>query len=113
MWAWTAGCAPFPIPPILIVTDIGDTAAIRLEAENNSPKVRAAQAQADAARANVKAAKAAWWPQLNLSGRYSYNGNNSQDYQFFDSRSMTIALSYPIFNGFQRDQSVVGRLHQR
>jgi outer membrane protein len=91
----------------LVVTEIGDTAMIRQEAEDNSPKVRAAQAQADAARANVKAAKAAWWPQLTISGRYSYNGNDSQDYQFFDARSMTLALSYPIFNGFQRDQSIV------
>ena len=89
------------------ISEVGDTAAIRLEAENNSPKVRAAQAQADAARASVKASKAAWWPQLNLSGRYSYNGNDSQDYEFFDSRSATLALSYPIFNPFQRDQSIV------
>jgi outer membrane protein len=96
-----------PDSAFLIVTEIGDTASIRAEAEQNSPKVLAAQAQADAARASVKAAKAAWWPQLSLSGRYSYNGNNSQDYQFFDSRSMTLALSYPIFNGFQRDQSIV------
>jgi outer membrane protein len=96
-----------PDSAFLVVTEIGDTSIIRQEAENNSPRVRAAQAQADAARANVKAAKAAWWPQLNVSGRYSYNGNNGQDYQFFDSRSMTVALSYPIFNGFQRDQSIV------
>ncbi len=96
-----------PDSAFLVVTEIGDTAMIRTEAEDNSPRVRAAQAQADAARANVKAAKAAWWPQLSISGRYSYNGNDSQDYQFFDSRSMTLALSYPIFNGFQRDQSVV------
>jgi outer membrane protein TolC len=96
-----------PDSSFLTVTEIGDTSAIRLEAENNSPKVRAAQAQADAARASVKASKAAWWPQLNLSGRYSYNGNDSQDYEFFDSRSATLALSYPIFNQFQRDQSIV------
>ena len=44
------------------------------------PAVRAAEAQADAAQASVKASKSAWWPQLNLSGRYSYNGNDSQDY---------------------------------
>jgi outer membrane protein TolC len=96
-----------PDSSFLTVTEIGDTSAIRVEAENNSPKVRAAQAQADAARASVKASKAAWWPQLNLSGRYSYNGNDSQDYEFFDSRSATLALSYPIFNQFQRDQSIV------
>jgi outer membrane protein TolC len=96
-----------PDSAYLLVVEIGDTSAIRTEAENNSPKVRAAQAQADAAMASVKASKAAWWPQLNLSGRYSYNGNDSQNYQFFDSRSATLALSFPIFNQFQRDQSIV------
>jgi len=96
-----------PDSAYLMVVEIGDTSAIRMEAENNSPKVRAAQAQADAAQASVKASKAAWWPQLNLSGRYSYNGNDSQNYQFFDSRSATLALSFPIFNQFQRDQSIV------
>lgn len=91
----------------LVVSEIGDTSALRVEAENNSPRVRATQAQAEAAQANLKASKAAWWPQLNLSGRYSLNGNDGQNYEFFDSRSMTIALSYPIFNQFQRDQSIV------
>jgi len=91
----------------LQVVTIGDTAAIRAEAENNSPAVLSAQAQAEAARASLKASKSAWWPQLNLSGRYAYNGNSGQDYTFFDSRSMTLALSYPIFNQFQRDQSIV------
>ena len=96
-----------PDSAFLQVVEIGDTSAIRTEAENNSPKVRSAQAQADAAKANVRVSKASWWPQLNLSGRYSYNGNDSQDYQFFDSRSMTLALSYPVFNQFQRNQSIV------
>jgi len=96
-----------PDSAYLLVVDVGDTAAIRTEAENNSPAVLAAQAQADAARANLKASKATWWPQLNLSGRYAYNGNSGQDYTFFDSRSMTLALSYPLFNQFQRDQSIV------
>jgi len=91
----------------LQVVDVGDTASIRTEAENKSPAVLAAQAQADAARANLKASKSTWWPQLNLSGRYAYNGNSGQDYTFFDSRSMTLALSYPLFNQFQRDQSIV------
>lgn len=96
-----------PDSAYLAIVEIGDTSAIRTEAENNSPKVRAAEAQADAARASLKASKAAWWPQLNLSGRYNYNGNDSQNYRFFDSRSMTLALTYPIFNGFQRDQNIV------
>lgn len=96
-----------PDSAFLALTAIGDTAALRQEAEQSSPKVRAAEASADAAKANIKASKASWWPQLNLSGRYSYNGNNSQDYRFFDSRSATLALTYPLFNNFQRDQGIV------
>jgi len=101
------GVRALPDSAYLQIVAIGDTSAIRAEAENNSPKVRAAQAQADAARASVRASKAAWWPQLNLSGRYSYNTSNSYNYSLFNSRSATLGLSYPIFNGFQRDQSIV------
>ena len=96
-----------PDSAYLVVTEIGDTSAIRAEAENNSPKVRAAQAQADAARASVKASKAAWWPQLNLSGRYAYNSSNNANFQFFNSRSASLGLSYPLFDQFKRDQTIV------
>jgi outer membrane protein TolC len=96
-----------PDSAYLRVVEIGDTTLIRAEAENNSPRVRNVEAQADAARANLKASKSTWWPQLNLSGRYNLNGNDSQNYQFFESRAVTLALSYPIFNGFQRNQSIV------
>jgi outer membrane protein len=96
-----------PDSAYLRLTEVPDTSVLRDEAEKSSPQVRAAEAQANAAQAGVKASKSAWWPQLNLSGRYSYNGNNSQDYQFFDSRSATLALTFPIFNGFQRDLSIV------
>jgi len=92
----------------LQVVEMGDTSAIRTEAENNSPKVRSTQAQADAAKASLKSSKSAWWPQLNLSGRYSYNGNDNQsNYRLWDSRSASLALIYPIFNRFQRDQAIV------
>ncbi len=96
-----------PDSAYLRVAEVPDTSDLRNEAEKSSPQVRAAEAQATAAQAGVKASRAAWWPQLNLSGRYSYNGNNSQDYAFFDSRSATLALTFPIFNGFQRDLSIV------
>jgi outer membrane protein TolC len=96
-----------PDSAYLEVVEIGDTTVIRAEAENNSPQVRSAQAQADAARANLKASKSTWWPQLNLAGRYSYNSSNNANFQFFNSRSASLALSYPIFNQFQRNQSIV------
>jgi outer membrane protein len=96
-----------PDSAYLQIVNIGDTAAIRTEAENNSPAVLSAQAQAEAARASLKASKASWWPQLNLSGQYSYNGTSSYNYRFYDNRSATLALTYPLFTQFQREQSIV------
>jgi outer membrane protein len=96
-----------PDSAYLQIVEITDTSALRTEAENNSPAVLSSQAQAEAARANLRASKSAWWPQLNLSGQYSYNGTSSANYTFYDNRSASLALTYPLFNQFQRDQSIV------
>ena len=96
-----------PDSAYLQIIEVGDTATLRTEAESNSPAVLSAQAQADAARANLKASKSTWWPQLSLSGQYSYNGSSSYAYTFYDSRSASLALTYPLFNQFKRDQSIV------
>jgi outer membrane protein TolC len=62
-----------------------------------------------AADASLSAAKSVYWPALNLSGRYGYSGSDAQDYDLFNSRSLSLALSWPLFNGFAREQSVVNR----
>jgi outer membrane protein TolC len=41
-----------------------DTAAIRAEAEAKSPRIRSADAAADAARASLKASRSGYWPSL-------------------------------------------------
>jgi len=94
---------------ILRVSAAPDTAALRLEAEGTSPVVRSAYAQVRAADASFSAAKSVYLPALNLSGRYGYSGSDAQDYDLFNSRNVTLALSWPLFNGFAREQSVVNR----
>jgi outer membrane protein len=84
-----------------------DTAALRAEALANSPAVRSAEAQAMSARAAITIAKAAYYPTLNLSGSASYNGSSRNDYKFLQSRSLTFGVNWPIFNRFQREQSIV------
>jgi outer membrane protein len=101
-----------PDSAYLLVVEIGDTATIRTEAENNSPAVLTTQAQAEAARASLRASKSTWWPQLNLSGRYSFNRTQNtraglEDITNSNSRSMSLALTYPLFNQFVRDNSIV------
>jgi len=68
--------------------------------------VQVAQANADAARASLSAAKAAYWPSLNLSGSNSFNANGRNDYEVFQSRQVSLGLSWQLFNRFSREQNI-------
>lgn len=89
-----------------VMTTPLDTAALRTEAEAASPQVQAAQASAAAARAGITSARSGYWPTLSLSGNLGLSGSSSRDYSFYDSRGASLSLSWPIFNRFQREQSI-------
>jgi outer membrane protein TolC len=84
-----------------------DTAALRAEAMGEAPSVKAAEASAVSARAAIKVAKASYFPTLNLSANMSLNGSRANDYDFLQGRQFNLGLSWPIFNRFQREQSIV------
>ncbi len=84
-----------------------DTTALRAEALANAPAVKSAEASAASARAGITIAKAAYYPTLNLSGSASYNGSSRNDYKLLQSRSLSFGVNWPIFNRFQREQSIV------
>ena len=87
-----------------------DTAALRQEAIGNAPSVKAAEAAAVASRAAVQVSRAGYFPTLSLSGSTSLNGSSRNDYTFLQSRSISLGLSWPIFNRFQREQGIVNSL---
>jgi outer membrane protein len=87
-----------------------DTAAVTQEALARSPQVQAAEATAQAASASVRAARAQYWPTLALGGSTSWNGSSGTDYQLFNSRQLSLSLTWPLFNRFQREQTIVTRL---
>jgi outer membrane protein TolC len=87
-----------------------DTTQLTQEALARSPQVQAAEASTDAASASVKSAKAQYLPTVALSGGTSWNGSNANDYQLFANRQVTLGLSWPIFNRFQREQTIEARL---
>lgn len=87
-----------------------DSAALRREALDNAPSVKAAEASATAARASVTVSKAGYYPTLSLSGSASFNGSSRNDYTFLQSRQVSLGLSWPIFNRFQREQGIVNAL---
>ena len=83
-----------------------DTAAIRSEAEARSPQLQAAVASADAASASYRASRSAYWPTLSLSGNVGLSGSSSRDYDLYNNRSVSLGLSWPLFNRFQREQNI-------
>jgi outer membrane protein TolC len=87
-----------------------DSAALRQESMDNAPSVKAAEASAAAANASVKVSRAGYWPTLSLSGSASMNGSSRNDYTFLNSRQVSLGLSWPIFNRFQREQGIVNAL---
>jgi outer membrane protein len=88
--------------PVVMV----DTIALLAEAKSNSPQVQNTAALAEQARAQLKASKSTYWPQLALSGSWTYNGNNQNDFGLNNQRQATISLNWPIFNKFVRERNV-------
>lgn len=94
-------------PALYTVMATVDSAALRTEALENAPSVKAAEAQAAAARASLKISRAAYFPTLSLSGTASLNGSSRNDYTFLQSRNVSLSFSWALFNRFQREQSIV------
>lgn len=87
-----------------------DTAGLNQEARSRSPRIIAATANAEAADASVNAAKSQYYPSLGLSASANWSGNNQNDYDLSASRQLQLGLSWPLFNRFQREQTITTRL---
>jgi outer membrane protein len=75
------------------------------------PAVEQAQANLDASRQAVKASKATYLPSLGLNYSRSGSGTDTRfgigDDPFAYNGRLSLQLSYPIFNNFQREEQVV------
>jgi outer membrane protein len=91
------------------VQPVIDTQALRVEAEARSPRVRSAAASAAAARANVRASRSAYWPTLNLAANTGWNGSRDRDYDLLNQRQLSLSLRWTLFNGFERELTIVQR----
>jgi outer membrane protein len=86
-----------------------DTQAIRTEAESKSPRIQSAGANAAAARASARASRSAYWPSLTLAANTGWNGNRNTDYDLFNQRQLSLSLRWNLFDGFDRELSIVQR----
>ncbi|MDX1492665.1 MAG: TolC family protein [Longimicrobiales bacterium] len=89
---------PGPLP-------LADAEIMQL-AEEASPTVVAATESTNAAAASVSAARAAYFPSLRFSSGYSWANQDPSFAGGNTSWSMSLSMSYPIFNGFQRESSI-------
>jgi outer membrane protein len=71
-----------------------------------SPAVVTAQANELAASAGVRAARAQYLPTLNTSGNYNWASNDSPFGDINGSWSLRLGMSFPVFNRFQREESI-------
>ena len=86
-----------------------DTAALRAEAEARSPRIRSAAAEASAARAAVRASRAAYWPSLTLSANTAWNASRANDYDLLNQRQVSLGLRWSLFDRFDRELAVAER----
>ena len=86
-----------------------DTAALRAEAESRSPRIQSAAAGASAARANVRAARSAYWPSLTLSANTAWNASRTNDYDLLNQRQLSLGLRWGLFDRFDRELAIAER----
>ncbi len=75
-------------------------------AEEQAPPFTAARAASGAAEAAVSAARSAWLPSVNLGSGYNWANQSASLDDGTTSWSLNLSMSYPIFNGFQREVGV-------
>ncbi|MGD2216102.1 MAG: TolC family protein [Gemmatimonadales bacterium] len=85
----------------LLAPVVVDTTAIHEEAYAASPSVLQADANVRAAEANYAASFAQYLPSVSTSGSYSWSGSEFLNWN--SSWSIRLSVSFPLFNGFNRE----------
>jgi outer membrane protein TolC len=99
------GAAPPPSlePRPLLLSD----SAIVTLAARSSPAVQAAEAQSLAADAGVRSARTQYVPTLRVTGGYNWAGQSPVLGAIRPGWILALGTTYPLFNGFQREDAVV------
>ena len=75
-------------------------------AQTVSPAVRAAEAATTAAAASVGSARSSYLPNVSLSSGYTWANNEAAFSGGNTSWNFRLSGSYPLFNGFQREEQI-------
>jgi outer membrane protein TolC len=100
-----------PIPDSTLEERLGtlDTGALRREALSTAPSVQQAAATLVAARALLAAQRSQWMPTISASWNQNWSRSVPTilgSVPWLSNWNLGVALSYPLFNGFQRESSI-------
>jgi outer membrane protein len=87
-----------------------DTTTLREEALRSAPQVTQAEGEARAARARLSVARAQYWPTLSATYSNAYSGLDapwSRSSSYVNNWSLRVSLTWPLFDGFAREQAQV------
>jgi len=84
-----------------------DASALLAQIESQAPDVLAAQAATQSASAGIDAARSQYLPSISVSTGYNWQNQDPAFDQSRTSWSVGVGISYPIFNGYQREENVV------
>lgn len=87
--------------------DDAQASALLASIQGEAPAVLAARAATESAAAGVDAARSQYLPSVSLSTGYNWQNQNPVLDESRASWSVGIGVSYPIFNGYQREEGVV------
>lgn len=80
--------------------------ALRAMVADQSPTVESAAAQVSVAEAGLSQSRALYFPTISVSGGYNWSNDQLGINDGRTSWSTRLSLSYPLFNGLQREASV-------
>ncbi|HEX5386653.1 MAG TPA: TolC family protein [Gemmatimonadales bacterium] len=89
------------------MADSLDAGALARAAADSAPQVQSSTALAAASRAALRSAKGNYWPTVSLSAGANFNASSRSDYDLINQRQLALQLSWPIFNRFEREQTIV------
>jgi outer membrane protein TolC len=101
--------APVPDTSLWVRPGALDTVALHREALATAPSVRQAEASFVAARATLSASRSQYLPTISATASQSWARAEQTLFSgipFTSSWSVRVGLSYPIFNGFQRETNI-------
>lgn len=84
-----------------------DAGALLESITSQAPSVLAARAETESAAAGIDAARSQYLPSVSVTTGYNWQNQDPAFNQSQTSWSVGIGVSYPIFNGYQREEGVV------